>query len=141
MNRHVKEFHLLSLPEAFELAQNISDGIATVDDIPGDGSKRISSDTINSAPANSQSWKYSTIYSATSHQFDLFCTSTALIRLPYFDIFANLCFLLVEKDMSKYSFGRSKVPKILKWSKNRKVRTDAFPYFVQSRNVFKKSKF
>ena len=37
MNRHVNEFHLLSLPEAFELAQNISDGVATADDIPGNG--------------------------------------------------------------------------------------------------------
>ena len=39
MNRHVKEFHLLSLPEAFELAQKISDGVATVDDIPGNSWK------------------------------------------------------------------------------------------------------
>jgi len=59
MKHHVKKFHSLSLPEAFELAQNISDGVARVDDIPGDGSRGISSGTRNSA--NSQSWKYFTI--------------------------------------------------------------------------------
>ena len=62
MRRHVRKFHLLSLPEAFELAQKISDGVATVADIPGDGSKRVSSDTRNTAVANSQSWKYFTIW-------------------------------------------------------------------------------
>ena len=46
MKRHVKMVHLLSLPDAFELSQNISDGVATVDDIPGNGSR-------NTAPENS----------------------------------------------------------------------------------------
>jgi len=39
MNRHVKEFHLLSVAEAFELSEKITDGLATADDIPGDGWK------------------------------------------------------------------------------------------------------
>ena len=50
-----------------------------------------------------------TLYiSVGTNQFDLFCTSTALLRLAYFDIFANLVFLLVEKYRSKYSFDRRK---------------------------------
>jgi len=36
-------------------------------------------------------------------------TSTSLLRTLYFDILSNLYFLLVEKNRSKYSFGRSKV--------------------------------
>jgi len=64
MHRHVKESHLLSLREAFQLSQNISEGKATADDIPRWGSRRISSDTRKAAPANSQSWKYFAIYGA-----------------------------------------------------------------------------
>ena len=57
-----------------------------------------------------------------THSFDLFCTSTALLRLAYFDIFPNLDFLLVEKHRSTYSFGRSKVwPKRSKESCDKKV--------------------
>ena len=56
------------------------------------------------------------------HIFDLFFTSSALVRplyfarftsarlhtaLLYFDLFANLDLSLVEKYRSKYSFGRS----------------------------------
>jgi len=44
-----------------------------------------------------------------THQFDLCCTSTSLLRLAYFDLLSNLDFLLVETYRSKYSFGRSKV--------------------------------
>ena len=55
-----------------------------------------------------------------THQFDLFCTSTALLRLAYFDILSNLDFVLVEKYRSKYSLGQSKVG----GSKYRKGRTE-----------------
>jgi len=37
------------------------------------------------------------------------CTSTRLLRPLYFEFLSNLDFLLVEKHMSKYSFGRNKV--------------------------------
>ena len=47
-----------------------------------------------------------------TYQFDLFCTSTALLRPLYFDILSNLDFLLVEKYMSKYK-------KMSNWSKFR----------------------
>jgi len=41
MRRHVRKCHLLSVPEAFHLSQNISDGLATADDIPGNGWQNI----------------------------------------------------------------------------------------------------
>ena len=51
---------------------------------------------------------YSTFSALRPLYFDL-STSSALLRLVYFDLLSNMGFLLVEKHRSKYSFGQSKV--------------------------------